>query len=258
MKKIFLALLLILGLALPVQAQFLFSGGSAGTGANLTSIDALTFADVSIIELTGVGGSAVVTSGGANRLYGSNADNTATEFKSTLPGLTIIGDTASKAACYDANKILVACTNLTDVTPLVTGTPALGAATATSLMATGRVDGTVGTLTSTAASPTTIVVATHGNASYFWNIGDSAANSIFTLPTAAAGLQYCAKNYTGITTVLKFQTSAAGQYIDLFGVNTASGGLIKTAGAAGDGMCVVGVDATHWVAYCSYGTCTKD
>ncbi len=137
-------------------------------------------------------------------------------------------------------------------------TPVIGAATGTSLMATGRVDGTVGMLISTAASPTTIVVATHGNASYFMNIGNSAANSIFTLPTAAAGLQYCAKNYTGITTVLKFQTSAAGQYIDLDGVNTATGGLIKSAGAAGDGACVVGVDATHWVAFPHSGTWTKD
>ena len=137
-------------------------------------------------------------------------------------------------------------------------TPIIGAATGTSLMATGRVDGTVGMLISTAASPTTIVVATHGNASYFMNIGDSAANSIFTLPTAVAGLQYCIKNYTGITTVLKFQTSAAGQYIDLDGVNTATGGLIKSAGAAGDGACVVGVDATHWVAYPNKGVWSKD
>ena len=112
--------------------------------------------------------------------------------------------------------------------------------------------------TTTAGSPTAIVTGTHGNSAYFWNIGNSAANSIFTLPTAAAGLQYCIRNYTGITKVMKFQTSAAGQYIDLDGVNTATGGLIKSAGAAGDGACVVGVDATHWVSYHSSGTWSKD
>ncbi len=137
-------------------------------------------------------------------------------------------------------------------------TPNIGVATGTSLMATGRVDGMVGMLISTATSPTTIVVATHGNASYFMNIGNSAANSIFTLSTAAAGLQYCAKNYTGITQVLTFQTSAAGQYIDLDGTLTATGGFIHSAGAAGDGACVIGVDATHWIAYPQKGVWTRD
>jgi hypothetical protein len=136
-------------------------------------------------------------------------------------------------------------------------TPDIGAATGTSLLATGRIDGTVGMVLSTAGSATTID-STSNKASYYMNQGNSAANSIFTLPTAAAGLQYCARNYTGITQVLKFQTSAAGQYIDLDGVNTASGGLIKSGGAAGDAACVVGVDATHWVAYPSKGTWTKD
>lgn len=137
-------------------------------------------------------------------------------------------------------------------------TPVIGAATGTSLIVTGRLDGTVGMLESTAGSATTISVATHGSSSYFMNKGDSDAHSIFTLPTAAAGLQYCIRNYTGITTVLKFQTSAAGQYIDLDGVNTATGGLIKSAGAAGDAACVVGVDATHWAAYVQKGTWSKD
>ena len=136
-------------------------------------------------------------------------------------------------------------------------TPVIGQATGTSLMATGRVDGAVGMNLSTASSPTTIP-STSNKAAYYMNQGDSAANSIFTLPTAAAGLQYCIRNYTGITQVLKFQTSASGQYIDLDGVNTASGGLIKSAGAAGDAACAVGVDATHWVAYHSSGTWTKD
>jgi len=146
--------------------------------------------------------------------------------------------------------------------PTITGatliTPAIGAATGTSLMATGRVDGTTGMLISTAASATTVVIATHGHTSYFMNIGDNAAHSIFTLPTAEAGLQYCFKNYTGITQVLTIQTSAAGQYIDLDGTNTATGGFIHSGGAAGDGACVVGVDATHWVAYKNLGTWTVD
>ena len=131
----------------------------------------------------------------------------------------------------------------------------IGAATATSLAATGVVDGLVNIVISTASSPTTISSTTYKTA-YFFNQGNSAVNSIYTLPTAAAGLQYCVKNYTGITTVLKFQTSASGQYIDLGGTLSNSGGDVKTGGAAGDGMCVIGVDAAHWVAYCSAGTCS--
>jgi hypothetical protein len=63
--------------------------------ANLKSIAGLTLADVSIIEGTGDGATAVVTSGGANRLLGSNSDNSALEFKSTLTGLTFGGFTTS-------------------------------------------------------------------------------------------------------------------------------------------------------------------
>lgn len=127
-----------------------------------------------------------------------------------------------------------------------------------SLLASGRVDGTVGMVISTADSPTTVTVASHGKHSYFMNIGNSDANSIFTLPTAAAGIQYCFKNYTGISRVLTLQTSAAGQYIDNDGTLTATGGFVHTGGAAGDGACVVGVDATHWVLYVNKGTWSND
>jgi hypothetical protein len=136
-----------------------------------------------------------------------------------------------------------------------TGIVTIGAATATSLAATGVVDGLVNIVMSTATSATAISSATYKTA-YFFNQGNSAANSIYTLPTAAAGLQYCVKNYTGISQVIKFQTSASGQYIDLGGTLSNSGGDVKTGGAAGDGMCVIGVDAAHWVAYCSSGTCS--
>jgi hypothetical protein len=131
----------------------------------------------------------------------------------------------------------------------------IGAVNATSLAATGVVDGLVNIVLSSATSATTISSATYKTA-YYFNQGNSAANSIYTLPTAAAGLQYCVKNYTGITQPLKFQTSASGQYIDLNGTLSNTGGDIKTGGAAGDGMCVIGVDAAHWVAYCSSGTCS--
>lgn len=53
-------------------------------GTNLSSIRGLTFADISFIELTGAGTSAVVTCTGANQILGVNSAGTALECKSTL------------------------------------------------------------------------------------------------------------------------------------------------------------------------------
>lgn len=177
-----------------------------------------------------------------------------------------VGVTATKTATIafqntnDATYTFPAVT--ASLAPLASPTftsPVLGVATGTSLVATGIIDGKVNVTITTAA--TTINSATQSQG-YFINNGDSAAKGIYTLPTAAAGLQYCIALYsehaTGATAVMKFQTSAAGQYIALDGVRTASGGLIKSTGAAGDAACVVGISATEWVAYHSSGTWSKD
>lgn len=137
-------------------------------------------------------------------------------------------------------------------------TPDIGAATGTSLYAAGRIDGTVGMVISTADSATTIS-STNNKSSYYMNIGDSDAHSIYTLPTAATGLQYCVTNYQNsgaITRAIKIITSAAGQYITVNGALSASGGYIISSGAAGDSACVVGVDSTHWVGYIQKGAWT--
>jgi len=49
--------------------------------AELTAIAGLTFADASIIQLTGAAAGAVLTSGGNNYILGSTSDNSALEFK---------------------------------------------------------------------------------------------------------------------------------------------------------------------------------
>jgi len=232
----------------------------------------------------------ILVSDGTNNVYSTEtwavpgtsgnilkSDGTNWTSSNTISNVTIGGFTASKVLCSDGSGNALACTNLTDLafssyaplaSPTFTGTvtlpnstslttPVIGAATGTSLYATGRIDGTVGVTLSTANSATTID-STSNKSSYYFNQGDSDAHSIYTLPTAAAGLQYCVKNYTGISRVVTFQTSAAGQYIDLDGTNSASGGFIHSAGAAGDGACVVGTDATHWVAFPVKGTWSRD
>lgn len=105
--------------------------------------------------------------------------------------------------------------------------------------------------------------ATAYSSGYTFNQEATAAQAVtYTLPTAAAGLQYCiANSYNGsapTTGILTLATSAAGQFIIFSdGTLTASGGNITSGGAAGDAACVVGLDGTHWQLYVQAGTWTK-
>ena len=59
--------------------------------AELTAVAGITFADASIIQLTGAAAAAVLTSGGNNYILGSNSDNSALEFKTPANVLSQIG-----------------------------------------------------------------------------------------------------------------------------------------------------------------------
>ena len=139
-------------------------------------------------------------------------------------------------------------------------TPALGAATATSLLATGIVDGQAPVTVTTGSSATLGGTYKSG---YTFNQNATAATAItYTLPTAAAGLQYCVANsYNGSaanTGTLELLTSASGQFIIFTdGTLSATGGYVISGGAARDSACVVGVDSTHWMLYVSSGSWTK-
>jgi hypothetical protein len=136
-------------------------------------------------------------------------------------------------------------------------TPVLGAATATSLLASGTLDGQAPVAVTTGASctigTTSGCTAVAYNSGYVFNEDATAGAAItYTLPTAAAGKQYCFGNaYNGSapdTGTLALQTSAAGQYIIYTdGTLSASDGYVISAGAAADFACLVGVDATHWM-----------
>lgn len=129
-----------------------------------------------------------------------------------------------------------------------------GAVTSQSLLATGIVDGTTPITLSTT---TTVNLGGTYKSGYTFNNYATASTAItYNLPTAAAGLQYCVRNYTGKTGTLQVNTSAAGQYIDVNGVLTASGGYVISAGALGDSACFIGVDGTHWAMFTNMGTWT--
>jgi hypothetical protein len=172
------------------------------------------------------------------------------------------------------HKAQPACTDLSDATvcnmattgsgnvvlatsPSLT-TPSLGAATATSLLASGIVDGLAPLTVTTGSSATLGGTYKSG---YTYNQEATAATAVvYTLPTAAAGLQYCVGNSyngsAGDTGTLKLLTSASGQFIIYNGALSATNGYVISAGALGDKGCVVGVDSTHWEFYAQVGTWT--
>jgi hypothetical protein len=174
----------------------------------------------------------------------------------TSPNSTITVGGTSSATTLDFN---LAHANTWSATQTFTA-PALGAATATSLLASGNVDGT---------APTTITTGTTASlggtfkSGYTWNQEATAATAVtYTLPTAAAGLQYCVGNsWNGsapTTGVLTLSTSASGQFIIFTdGTLSATGGNVTSGGAAADFACVVGIDSTHWQLSTPRGTWTK-
>ena len=115
---------------------------------------------------------------------------------------------------------------------------------------------TADTTTVVISTSTTNTVESPEKASifYFNNYVTAGTAVSYTLPTAGIAKQRCYKNYTGKSGTITIQTSAAGQYIDVIGVATASGGYVISSGALGDGACVVGIDSTHWILYINQGT----
>lgn len=139
-------------------------------------------------------------------------------------------------------------------------TPDVGAATGTSLLVTGNVDGTAPV---TITTGTTATLGGTFRSGYTLNQEATAATAVaYTLPTAAAGRQYCVGNSwngTAATTgILTVNASASGQFIIFTdGTLSATGGNVTSGGAAADAACFVGVDATHWQIYVQRGIWTK-
>lgn len=111
----------------------------------------------------------------------------------------------------------------------------------------------------TASGCTTTAYST----TYAFNQEATAGTAItYTLPTAAAGKQYCVANSNNgsaaDTGTLEIATSASGQYIIFTdGTLSASGGYVISGGAAADAACVVGLSSTQWQLYTQSGTWTK-
>ena len=96
-------------------AADLFTGLQGGAnvnfawGANLVALKGLTFADASIIQLTGAGATAVLTSGGNDYFLKSATDNSALMFATPAEVRTALGLViGTNVQAYDANLTAIA------------------------------------------------------------------------------------------------------------------------------------------------------
>ena len=122
------------------------------------------------------------------------------------------------------------------LTLALSATPSLGAATGTSVLLSGNIDGTAPVTITTGSSATLGGTFKSG---YTLNQNATAATAItYTLPTAAAGRQYGVGNsYNGsaaTTGTLELLTSASGQFIIFTdGTLSATGGFVQSGGGCG-------------------------
>jgi hypothetical protein len=109
------------------------------------------------------------------------------------------------------------------------------------------------TVVSTSGSPYTMT----GQTGFYWNNSSGAFTWQLNIPVA--NVQYCYANYPGKTSALTIK-STTGVYISYKGViGTVTTGTLVSSGAAGDAICLVGIDSTHYAAMgAGYGTWTNN
>ena len=74
-------------------------------------------------------------------------------------------------------------------------------------------------------------------------------SATFTLPAAAAGLNYCVFNYAGSDVIIEFTDDAD---VALNEVNSAGDSITNTT--AYDSICLTAIDAVNWITVSSIGT----
>jgi hypothetical protein len=250
------------GSAAAVSSVFTRTGAVVATSGDYTCSQVTncpTLSGTGLVRQTGAATelSQDVTTSGSNAATVVGINNTLLSglatgilYNTTITGVPSIASSAN---------ILAACSGCAPLSSPSFTTPALGAATATSLLATGIVDGT---------APVTITTGTTGtpgstyNSGYTFNQEATAGTGVtYTLPVPAAGKQYCVKNsYNGSaanTGILTIAVATPGtHFIIKNGTKGSSTGTLTSGGAAGDAACVVGISSTLWEAYVQVGTWT--
>lgn len=194
-------------------------------------VNTTTVRELRVINNTTVGGTLTVTGGvtGANVL--TTGDQTVAgvkTFTSVLP--------ANAGITVDTTAFTVADTSGNVAT---TGTLVVGG---TAKIA-GALNSVVPVLTKDANYPVTVA----DSGSIIKNT--SVLSVTFTLPAAAAGLNYCVFNYAGSDVIIEFTDSAD---VALNEVNSAGDSVTNTT--AYDHICLTAIDAINWVTGSSIGT----
>ena len=140
-------------------------------------------------------------------------------------------------------------------------TPAGGSGTAVALHSvelqsgtklTAIVPGTTGTPLTTGTS-----VSLSGPRGYFV----CTSTCSITLPVPAAGYEFCVRNDNNVATVITFGalgSSARYELTNYTSYGTAGTGTAVSSGAAGDKLCLVGLDSTHYLVGSFLGTWTMN
>ena len=262
MKRILGLLILILGFSATAHSQgFILRYQNSTTTLGQVAGGTTTIrCDGTSISCTFAGGIFTVTAIGAG-------SGTVTSSGSPVAGNIAKFTTATNIAPAASSDILAACTTCAPLaSPALTGTPAIAAATGTSLIVTGILDGLT-PVTATTGSSATLGAGAY-QSGYTFNQEATVATGVnYTLPPTVKGMQYCVRNSivsgtgaadTGVLTVYP----AASSYVILNGtINTIGGGGthgVASGGAAGDSACFVAVDATHWEVFVIKGVWTAN
>ena len=199
-------------------------GTALKTHTALQSIAGLTEADVSIIEATADNVYNVVTSGGNNYILGSNADNTALEFKTPANVLTQIS--AAPLA-----------------SPTFTGTVGAAAITAT---------GIISDMSNILLDTDPSIVLTAAMCKNMIRFNSDADVIDYTLPSVEAGLVVMFYDIGG--GVITIDPYDGTDTIYLNGTALTAGNAIDSPGAVGNFICLIGLDDTRWVTVGRSGT----
>lgn len=251
-----------------------FSGAKTAIDDNDARLDAILASDTctsgpcSLTAATTIGGVEIVLDtdiGVTVQAYNSNladlADGSLTGSKIGAPGglgidaAVITTGTMSSTARLPSTVIeeseLNTTTKINDLTvdaDFITNTGTYNLTVTGSAIFSGTLQG--GVLVSNVSDTTATILSTTALGTMF-NC-TNAAGCDLTLPTAVAGLNFCARdsNDEGVVTI----DAATGDEIELDGFGVGTADAIDSAGDKGDFICLLALDATTWASMGRSGT----
>lgn len=212
---------------LSANQAFSFSGGTAPTGStNGTTYYVLTPGTNSFTCSATPGGTILaITTNGSGTITGQTA--TAQE-----PGIAAITLKGGTQAVQLNSSSYVSCAALNT-----------------------NGSGTIGC----GASAPPLTVGTGGSLTNPYGYYICTTTCSITLPTPAAGSQFCIRNDAAVTTVITISAISGVQYENtaFSGYGTVTTGTMTSGGALGDKICLVGRDAAHYLVGTFVGTWTN-